>query len=116
MAELKKVARGKGFDGIETNHDCDKISTTDQSVESVRIYVAPITYHGASITTHEIEEGADCKNHTPTIKAACQTVFVGVPGVGLRPIAREDDKTEVGGTETPDIVKPVYQSTVWVGI
>jgi len=131
MAELKKVARGKSaFTGYEdkvtTNHTCTTPeSNTDEGVWQVTVGGFPIAYDTARVRQHDIKIGKNCTPHAPTIKATCQSVLVGTPEEVLRPIAREDDKTIEGNTGdpfpgggelAPDVVGPVQQSGVLVGV
>jgi hypothetical protein len=131
MAELKKVARGKSaftgyMDKVTTNHGCTTPeSNTSEGVWQVTVGGFPIAYDTARVREHDIKIGKNCIPHAPTIKATCQSVLVGTPEEVLKPIAREDDKTLDGNTGdpfpgsgglAPDVVGPVQQSGVWVGV
>mgnify|MGYP003153292836 CR=1 FL=1 len=126
MAELKKVARGGKADKVTTIdavHDpCLSSSGTETMHGESQVLVEgfPIAYQMAEVMRHTYRVGTHCEFHTPTIRAVCKTVKVGVGGVGgvLQLIASEDDTVIEGLTGALEcgVVGPVQQSSVWVGV
>ena len=129
MAELRKVARGGKADKVTTIdaiHDpclpsaASGMTETMHGEGQVMVEGFPIAYHTAEVMRHQYRVGKHCEFHTPTIRAVCETVKVGVGGVGgvLQLIASEDDPVIEGLTGALEcgVVGPVQQSSVWVGV
>lgn len=79
---MPAVARKDGTDSIDTNHDCDATTVTDQGSSDVFVNGIGAVRAGDLCQVHLVLSDDYCIPHTVPLSSYSSTVFVNGKGVG----------------------------------